>query len=72
MRSFIVCTHQQIFWGFREENAYEILSEDLKERDHFEKLYVGGKIILKCNLKKNNWRWNGFIWFRIRTTNGPL
>jgi hypothetical protein len=53
MRSFIICIQRRIFWRFREENAYEVLSEDLKEGDHFEDLDVDGKIILeyKINVK---------------------
>jgi hypothetical protein len=34
----IICTHELIMWGFREGNAYEVFSEDLKERDHLEDL----------------------------------
>jgi hypothetical protein len=33
-------------------NAYEVLSENLKGRDHLENLGVDGKMILECILGK--------------------
>jgi hypothetical protein len=40
-----------------------------KERDHYEELDVGGKIILKLILEASNvMLWTGFIWFGIGTS----
>jgi hypothetical protein len=44
------------------------LWESQKERNHYEDLDVGERIILKCIL--NKWvgvAWIGFIWLRIET-----
>lgn len=41
---------------------------NMKERDHFEDLYLDGRIILKQILKKQCGKvWAGFIWLRIGT-----
>jgi hypothetical protein len=33
------------------KNSYRILSEILNERDNLRKIYVDGRVILKCKLK---------------------
>jgi hypothetical protein len=51
-------------------NAYRILVKKLKVRYYFRNLGIGGKIILKCMLKKQSvTMWTGFIWVR-RGSNG--
>jgi hypothetical protein len=47
--------------------------KSLKERDHLEDLYVGGRIILKWNLEKyNGVIWTSFIWLRMGTSGAVL
>jgi hypothetical protein len=47
--------------------------ESQKERDHWEDLDVGGRIILEWILDKSDRVvWTGFIWLRIDTSAGPL
>jgi hypothetical protein len=44
-----------------------------KERDHYEDLYVGERIILKWILERQDVVvWIGFIWHRIWTRGGLL
>jgi hypothetical protein len=44
------------------------LLENLKERDHYEKIALDGRIILKWILGKQGWRVRtGFFKIRIRT-----
>jgi hypothetical protein len=53
----------------RDENAYNILLENLNGSDHSEVLGIGGKIILKRILEKQGGKlWTGFIWLRIETS----
>jgi hypothetical protein len=41
--------------------------ESRKERDHYEEVDAGGRIILKWILEKwNEVVWTGFIWLMIR------
>jgi hypothetical protein len=48
--------------------AYRVWCEDLREREHFEDLRVGGRIILKCILKKWDGKpWTGLLCLRIAT-----
>jgi hypothetical protein len=45
------------------------LWESQKERDHWEEIDVGGRIILKRNLEKRHADiWIGFIWLSIGTS----
>jgi len=54
-------------------NAYKILSENLKGKDHFGDRGADGRIILKFILKKQHMGvWTGFIWLRIATSGGLL
>jgi hypothetical protein len=54
-------------------NSYEVLSENLKGRDHSEDLGVDVKIISEWILKKQTGRvWMGCIWRRIWTSDGML
>jgi hypothetical protein len=47
--------------------------ESQKERDHYEYLDVGERIIIKWNLQKYyGVLWTGFIWLKIRTSGGVL
>jgi hypothetical protein len=47
--------------------------ESQKERDHYEDLHVGGRIILRWILaKQDGVVWTGFIWLRIVTSEGLL
>jgi hypothetical protein len=42
-------------------------------RDHYEDLDVGGRIILKWILERQDEMvWTGLIWLRIGTSGGPL
>jgi len=44
-------------------NAYKVLSEDLKGRDHSDDLGINGKTILECILGKLGGKvWTGSIW----------
>jgi hypothetical protein len=50
-------------------SAYGVLAGNLKERDHFEGLGQGGRIILKWIFKKWDEReLTGLIWLRISTS----
>jgi hypothetical protein len=54
-------------------NAYNILLENLKGRDHSEELGVDGKIILGwISGKQIAKMWTGCVWLRIRTSSGHL
>lgn len=44
----------------------------LKEKDHYEDLGLGGKIILKCILKKDKCMRNVFVCLVIGTSDGLL
>jgi hypothetical protein len=47
--------------------------ENMKGRDHLQKLGVYGRIILKCILKNHGGRvWTGFILLKIGTSGGFL
>jgi hypothetical protein len=47
--------------------------ESQKERDHYEDLDVGARIILEWILERyDGVVWTGLIWFRIGTSGGPL
>jgi hypothetical protein len=47
--------------------------ESQKERNHYEDLHVGGRIILRWILEtQNEVVWAGFIWLRIETSGGLL
>jgi hypothetical protein len=46
------------------KNSHKILVENPKETDHLGNIVIGGRIILKCILKK----WIGLIWLRIGYT----
>jgi hypothetical protein len=51
------------------ENAPTLKSENLKERNHAKNVKVHGRIILKCNFKKNAERVStGLIWFPLAST----
>jgi hypothetical protein len=53
------------------KDAYRGWCGNLKERDGLEDLGIDGTIILKCILKKWNWKaWTGFVWLRIGTGGG--
>jgi hypothetical protein len=48
-------------------------SKSQKKRDYYEDLEVGGRIILSWIVEKfNEMVWTGFIWLRIRTSDGLL
>jgi len=50
-------------------NAYKIWSENLKVRDHFEYLGIGGRIILEWILEKHDQKlWTGFMWISTGTS----
>jgi hypothetical protein len=50
-------------------NAYKILSDNLKERDHSEDLGIDAKIILEWILGEEGGRvWTGCIWIRTGTS----
>jgi hypothetical protein len=52
-------------------NTYQILSGNLRVRNHSEDLSVHGRIILELMLGKQGRRvWTGFIGFRIWTSDG--
>jgi hypothetical protein len=48
----------------RERGTRTVFVVNLKERDHFEELGVGGRILLKWILKQYVWRlYPGLIWY---------
>jgi len=54
-------------------NAYKILSEILKGKDHSEELDVDGKVILWWILGKSGGKvWTGCFWLSIGTSAGLL
>jgi hypothetical protein len=54
-------------------NAHRILWEILQNRDKYEDLVVGGRIILKWILEKyDGVVWIEFIWLMIGTSGGLL
>lgn len=61
--------HVNKWW--RQEMDTEFLLGNLKETDRLEHIRVDEKIILKWILKDQVGKvWTGFIWLRIRTSNG--
>jgi hypothetical protein len=49
------------------------LWESQKERDQWEELEVGGRILIMKWVLENRMGWyNGFIWLRLRTSKGFL
>jgi hypothetical protein len=47
----------------------EFWSKKLKGRDHLEDLHIDDRIISEWLLGKYSGKeWNGFIWFRMRTS----
>jgi hypothetical protein len=56
-----------------EKNTCRILVEKPEERDHWEDLDVGGRIILRRILERSDGVvWTGFIWLKIGTSGGLL
>jgi hypothetical protein len=54
-------------------NIYNILLENLKEKDQSEYLDVGRRIILELILEKQGVNvWTGCIWLRIEISGGLL
>jgi hypothetical protein len=54
-----------------ERNAYRVLWESQRERDHWEDVDVGGRIISKWVLERQDEVvWTGLIWLRIETIGG--
>jgi hypothetical protein len=54
-------------------NAYRILLGSQKERDHQEDLDIGGRIILRLILEREDGVvWTGLIWLRLETGGGLL
>jgi hypothetical protein len=54
-------------------NACRIIVKNLKGRDYCENLGIGGRIILKWILMKNDMEmWTGLIWLRRSTSWGLL
>jgi hypothetical protein len=54
-------------------NAYKMLSERVKGRDHAVDLVVDGRIILELILgEQGGEMWTGYIWLRIGTSGGLL
>jgi hypothetical protein len=54
-------------------NAYKILVEKMKGRDHAQDLGVDGKITLEWISRKQDGKvWSEFIWLKIGTSGGFL
>jgi hypothetical protein len=70
-KNFVICVHQQTLSGFsnkggechgvyfvweRRETLTRCWWKNLKEADNLKALGIGWKLILKCTLKKIDWR----------------
>ena len=51
-------------------DAYRVLVEKMREKDHVGNLEVESMVIIKCAFKKRDEAWTGFIWLRMETDEG--